>query len=380
MRMHHGSAIARIVIMLVAAATVVTGCADGFAEQDRNRDAGQFSTNPNPPLQQQEQTPSSPPPTDPGAPTGPCPDPDPTVIATCLDTTSGVLPGNADATATVVAQRTTGKIVRTKRGGPTQDVAAFEVDASGDGGLLDFAFSPDFAQDQLLYAYITTPTDNRVVRLAPNDVPKPILVGIPKGPVGNMGTIYFKSPTELLVATGDAGDPQSASDPASLAGKILSVTDLASGSTTPPRVLTSGLGSNPALCPDVATGALYLTDRAPAEDRLQLISATGVARTLWTWPDKPETAGCAAVNGMIMVSQTRTQRLQALAAPTEEKPTTAEPVTVLEKRYGSLGRLTAVPGGLFQVATVNKQTGTAGPTDDRVIIIPMPQGPADTNI
>ncbi|MGK9272174.1 PQQ-dependent sugar dehydrogenase [Williamsia muralis] len=366
--------------MLVAAATVVTGCADGFAEQDRNRDAGQFSTNPNPPMQQQEQTPSSPPPTDPGAPTGPCPDPDPTVIATCLDTTSGVLPGNADATATVVAQRTTGKIVRTKRGGPTQDVASFEVDASGDGGLLDFAFSPDFAQDQLLYAYITTPTDNRVVRLAPNDVPKPILVGIPKGPVGNMGTIHFKSPTELLVATGDAGDPQSASDPSSLAGKILSVTDLASGSTTPPRVLTSGLGSNPALCPDVATGALYLTDRAPAEDRLQLISATGVARTLWTWPDKPETAGCAAVNGMIMVSQTKTQRLQALAAPTEEKPTTPEPVTVLEKRYGSLGRLTAVPGGLFQVATVNKQTGTAGPTDDRVIIIPMPQGPADTNI
>src|SRR3546814_5739616 len=65
----------------------------------------------------------------------------------------------------------------------------------------------------------------------------------------------------------------------------------------------------------------------PAEDRLQLISSTGVARTLWTWPDKPQTAGCAAVNGMIMVSQTRTQRLQALAAPTEEKPTTAEPVT-----------------------------------------------------
>jgi glucose/arabinose dehydrogenase len=380
MTTRHGSAITRIVIMLVAAATVVTGCADGFAEQDRNRDAGQFSTNIDPPMDQQTQTPSSPAPDDPGQPTGPCPDPDPTVIATCLDTTSGVLAGNAEATSTVVAQRTTGKIVRTKRGGPTQDVASFAVDASGDGGLLDFAFSPDYAQDQLIYAYITTPTDNRVVRLAPNDVPKPILVGIPKGQTGNMGTIYFKSPAELLVATGDAGDPQAATDPTSLAGKILSVTDLSSASTTPPRVLTSGVGSNPALCPDVVTGSLYLTDRAPAEDRLQLISPTGVARTLWTWPDKPETAGCAAVDGLIMVSQTRTQRLQALTAPTEEKPTTAEPITVLEKRYGSLGRLTAVPGGLFQVATVNKQTGTAGPTDDRVIIIPMPQGPADTNV
>lgn len=376
----HRSAIARIVITLVAAAVMVTGCSDGFAEQDRNREAGDFSTNVDPPIEQPKQTPPSEEPADPGAPTGPCPDPDPTVIATCLDATSGLQPASADATSTIVAQRTSGKIVRTKRGGPTVDVASFDVDASGDGGLLDFALSPDFSQDQLVYAYITTPTDNRVVRLAPGDVAKPIVVGIPKGDTGNMGTIFFKGPDELLVATGDAGNPGAAADPGSLAGKLLSVTDLSSGGNTPPKILTSGLGDNPALCPDVVTGALYLTDQAPAEDRLQLISPTGTGRTLWTWPDKPETAGCAAVNGVIMVSQTKTQRLQAITAPTEEKPTTAEPITVLEKRYGAFGRLAAVPGGLFQVGTVNKQTGTAGPTDDRVIIIPMPQGPADTNV
>lgn len=64
------------------------------------------------------------------------------MIATCLDATSGLIAASADATSTVVAQRTSGKIVRTKRGGPTVDIASFEVDASGDGGLLDFAPSP----------------------------------------------------------------------------------------------------------------------------------------------------------------------------------------------------------------------------------------------
>jgi glucose/arabinose dehydrogenase len=380
MTLRHRPALARLMVALVAAALMVTGCNDGFAEQDRNLEAGDFSENQNPPMQQPTETEPSVPPTDPGSDNGPCPDPDPAVIATCLDATSGVLAASADATSTVVAQRVTGKIVRTKRGGPTVEVASLAVDASGDGGLLDFAPSPDYTQDQLLYAYITTATDNRVVRIAAGDVPKPILVGIPKGDTGNMGTIYFKSPTELLVATGDAGDPQAAADPNSLAGKLLSVTDLSSGSTTPPQVLTSGLGANPALCPDVTTGALYLTDRAPAEDRLQLISPTGVGRVLWTWPDKPETAGCAAVGGMIVVSQTRTQALQYLNAPTEEKPGIDAPTTFLERKYGSLGRLTAVPAGLLQVGTVNKQTGTAGPTDDRVVIVPLPAGAADTNM
>ena len=32
-----------------------------------------------------------------------------------------------------------------------------------------------------MYAYISTPTDNRVVRIADDDVPKQILTGIPKG-------------------------------------------------------------------------------------------------------------------------------------------------------------------------------------------------------
>lgn len=130
------------------------------------------------------------------------------MIATCLASTGGVRAGDDEGAVTVVAERTTGKIITTKRYGPQRVVASFDVDGSGDGGLIDFAFSPTYQQDQLIYALITTPTDNRVVRLAPGDVAKPILTGIPKGATGNMGAILFASPSELLVATGNAGNPR----------------------------------------------------------------------------------------------------------------------------------------------------------------------------
>ena len=45
-----------------------------------------------------------------------------------------------------------------------------------------------------MYAYISTPTDNRVIRIADGDVPKPILTGIPKGASGNTGALIFTSP------------------------------------------------------------------------------------------------------------------------------------------------------------------------------------------
>ena len=134
-------------------------------------------------------------------PEGPCVDPDPTVIATCLDTTSGVRPANQDGSATYVAERTTGKIFVSKRYGPQRLIATIPVEAGGDGGLIDFEMSPTYQEDQMIYALITTGEDNRIVRVAPGDSVKPVLTGIPKGEHGNMGSISFASPTG--VAGGD---------------------------------------------------------------------------------------------------------------------------------------------------------------------------------
>ena len=79
------------------------------------------------------------------------------------------------------------------------------------GGLLDVVLSPTYPQDRLMYAYVSTPTDNRVIRIADGDVPKPILTGIPKGPTNNAGALKFASPTTLMVLTGDAGNPAASS-------------------------------------------------------------------------------------------------------------------------------------------------------------------------
>ncbi|MFF0707562.1 MULTISPECIES: PQQ-dependent sugar dehydrogenase [Gordonia] len=351
---------------IMLAAVVLTGCAD-FSAQDRDRAAGDFSANNDAP-QNQQQTPTPEPSTPENQgppPTGPCVDPDPQVIATCLASTGGLMPGDDQATTTVVAERTTGKLITAKRYGPQRAIASFDVDGSGDGGLVDFALSPTYSQDRLIYALITTPSDNRVVRIAPGDVAKPILTGIPKGATGNMGALYFRSPTELLVATGDAGDPSAAANPASLAGKLLSVTSFGSGANPPPKVVASGFGSNVALCHN-DTGALYVADRTSTEDRLQIVESAG-PKVLWTWPDKPDVAGCAVSSGQIFVTTTRTQQILALTEPTREKPTITPPAVVLEKRYGALGRIVSSASGAMLFATVNKASGKPVATDDRVV-------------
>ncbi|MEE3852660.1 PQQ-dependent sugar dehydrogenase [Gordonia sp. LSe1-13] len=341
-----------------------SGCAD-FTEQDRAQDAGAWSANNESPARQEQPRPS---PTEPPAPPppGPCVDPDPAVIATCLQSTGSVMPGDDRGEVTVVAERTTGKIITTKRYGPHRVLATAPVDASGDGGLIDFAFSPTYDQDRLIYALITTPADNRIVRLAPNDVPKPILVGIPKGATGNMGSMYFRTPGELIVATGNAGSPAAATDPSSLAGKILAVTSFRSGANPPPRVLASGLGSTVSLCPSATTGTVYVADQTATEDRVQVLEQSG-PKVLWTWPDRPQIAGCAVTSGAIFVSTTRTQRIEALSEPTGEQPAITPPAVVLEKRYGALGRMVALENGVLQFATVNRTSGRPVSTDDRVV-------------
>ena len=360
----HWWALLAATFVLVAAA--LTGCAD-FSSQDRDQAAGQFSAN-NDSFEQKQKTPSPEPsaPQNPGPPpTGPCVDPDPQVIATCLASTGGLMPGDDQATTTVVAERTTGKLITAKRYGPQRAIASFDVDGSGDGGLVDFALSPTYSQDRLIYALVTTASDNRVVRIAPGDVAKPILTGIPKGATGNMGALYFRSPTELLVATGDAGDPASAANPTSLAGKLLSVTSFGSGANPPPKILAAGFGSNVALCHN-DTGSVYVTDRTQTEDRLEAVGS-GAPKVLWTWPDRPEVAGCAVSSGQIFVTTTRTQQILALTEPTRDKPTITPPTVVLEKRYGALGRIVSSTSGAMLFATVNKASGNPVGTDDRVV-------------
>lgn len=102
------------------------------------------------------------------------------------------------------------------------------VRAGGEGGLLGIAVppTPRGTQPEVIFAYLTTARDNRVVRidwdgrsLGPQT---PIVTGIPKNTYHNGGRILVDDDV-LYIATGDAGIPELAQDRTSLAGKVLRV-------------------------------------------------------------------------------------------------------------------------------------------------------------
>ena len=195
--------------LLVVLALLAGGCAsfpDASSQpwRDNPEIGAEKAPAPQSPAPSEPPPPASPPAGGAAPAPGPCVDPDPQVVATCLAPVSSVvtLPG---ASAALVAERTTGRILRVAPDTPPQVVATVPVDATGDGGLTGLALSPTYAEDQLIYAYATTAGGNAVLRIAQGDVPKPVLIGIPRGASGNRGAIGVEPTGTLLVATGDAG-------------------------------------------------------------------------------------------------------------------------------------------------------------------------------
>lgn len=366
----------RTAVLSTLAAVAVAGCA-------RFDDSASSPFTPVPSFSAGEvrpREPSAPPTPTPGAaaPTAtpmPCADPDPAVVATCLDTTGSVtmLPGGQSV---LVTERRTGRILRVTPGTPVQEVARLAVDGSGDGGLLDVALSPTYTEDNLLYAYVTTGGDNRVVRIAPGDTPKDVLTGIPRGASGNAGALLFTAPDELTVLTGDAGNPSAANDPGSLAGKVLRVTALTPAPVQPmPQIVLSGIGTAGDVCPD-PRGGVWITDRTVLEDRLQRVAADGATgMPVWTWPDRPGVAGCTPVDGGIAVSLSAGKALAVLPLDAHTGAAQAAPSLVAQDKYGRLGGAALGANSEVWVSTVNKSGGDVpAPSDDRVVRIPAPQG------
>jgi glucose/arabinose dehydrogenase len=238
---------------------------------------------------------------------------------------------------------------------------------------MDIVLSPTYSQDRLMYAYISTPTDNRVIRVADGDIPKDILTGIPKGATGNTGALLFTSPTTLVVLTGDAGNPAMAADPKSLAGKVLRIEQPTTLGQAPPTTALSGVGSGGGLCTDPVDGSLYVADRTPTADRLQRITKTSQVSTVWTWPDKPGVAGCAAMDGTIMVNLINTKTTVAIRLAPSTGAVTGEPEVVRKDTHAHAWALRMSPDGNIWAGTVNKSAGDAEKLDD--VVFPLfPQG------
>ena len=367
--------------MLLAALLVLAGCAsfpDGGPHDWRDKIEGVGELG-GPPAAARPPTQEPPPPPDPaesGAPRAPsgCVDPDPQVVATCLAPVGAiaVLP---DGVSALVGERATGRVLRVRQGAPAVLVTTIPVDATGGGGLTGLVLSPAYAEDQLVYAYITTPTDNRVVKLAAGEPPKPVLVGIPRGPQHNAGALGVDADGLLLVATGDSGEDSAL--PGSLAGKVLRIDTLGRpGVGNPdPRspVLSSGVANPAGLCVDGTTTLAWVPDRTDDGDTLHLVAPGALPAPAWRWPDRPGVAGCAAHDGVITVAQTFGSATYVLRAD-RNGLFSGQPQTLLKGVYGRLGPAAMGPDGFLWLGTVNKNGGKPVSSDDRVIRIQVGGG------
>jgi glucose/arabinose dehydrogenase len=312
---------------------------------------------------------------------------DPNVVASGLAVPTGLalLP---DGSA-IVGERDTGRLVQVFADrSPVRELMTVPgIDATGDGGLLGLALSPTYLEDGLLYAYVSTATDNRVVRFPLGGTPNPVLTGIPRGERHNGGGLLFGPDGNLFVGTGDTGDPTLAQDPQSLAGKVLRI-DVFGRPVGPSPVHSRGHRDVTALCqsgiPNAAGEvALYAADgAAEGPDEVDVVTAGAdygtVAPLIEVPADEGGLGGCAAAPGGIFLGALDGQRVHAFALD-GTGAVVGDAEQFLGGAYGRLRTVVLDAEGALWITTSNRD-GVGIPTedDDRVLRI-LPPSAAGTS-
>ncbi len=159
----------------------------------------------------------------------------------------------------------------------------------------------------------------------------------------------------------------------SLAGKLLRIEQPTTVDQAPQTTALSGLGAGGGLCIDSSDGSLYVTDRTPTADRLQRITKDSKVSTVWTWPDRPGVAGCAALDGTVLVNLVNTKQTVAVRLAPDTGAVTGDPEVIRQDQHGHAWALQLSPDGNVWGATVNKTSGDAEKLDD--VVFPLfPQG------
>ena len=381
-RARRGRALAGAALLAV----VLAGCgSDGYEP------AGPFRPQPEGPPPQvgpPTESPQAPGPGDPADPESDEEAGDPNVVASGLTVPTGlvVLP---DGSA-VVGERETGRLLQVfPDRSPAQELMTLPgIDTAGDGGLLGLALSPTFPEDGLFYAYVSTATDNRVVRFPMGGTPNPVLTGIPRGETHNGGGLVFAPDGTLFVGTGDTGNPALAQDPASLAGKVLHV-DVFGRPVGAGPVHSSGHADVTALCLG-GEQALYATDdSASGPDELDAVVEGGDAG----WPAAGPAStrpvvefpaaegglgGCAVAGRTVFLGALDGRRIHTVQLD-GSGDLADEPTEFLTDRYGRLRTVVLDGEGALWITTSNRDGfGTPAEDDDRVLRVFPPGGASDS--
>jgi glucose/arabinose dehydrogenase len=316
-------------------------------------------------------------------------------VAEGLDSPWGLapLPGGG----LLVSSRDDGTIVRVdeKTGKKTELGEVPGVSAAGEGGLLGIALSPDYASDHMVYAYFTSASDNRIVRMLYDEkkpsgeqlgAPDTVFRGIPKGFVHNGGRIEFGPDKMLYVGTGESGDTGLSQDKESVGGKILRLTP--EGEPAPGNLFPDS--------PVYSYG--HRNVQGLAWDSKQRLFASEFGQDTWDelnaikpgdnygWPEaegrsddsgfhnpidqwttaEASPSGIAYAEGSIWMAGLRGKRLWRI--PLNGTEASAEPQAFLEGKYGRLR--TVVPAGgdrLWLVTSNTDGRGNPEDGDDRIL-------------
>lgn len=314
-----------------------------------------------------------------------------TTVARGLSVPWGVdfLPGrNGDA---LVAERTTGRIVRIARPGGRKRVVMRipGVDTgAGEGGLLGLAVSPDYSRDRLVYAYFTSARDNRIVRFRLGGRVRPVLAGLRRAEVHNGGRLEFGRDGKLYATVGDAGNRPLAQDRGSLNGKILRLNPDGSAPADNPirgsRVFSLGHRNVQGLAFD-RSGRLWAPEFGQDSfDEVNLIRGgrnygwpfvegrgTGGGRfvspkVVWR-PSEASPSGAAIRGRNLYVAALRGQTLFRIRL---NGTRAGRPRPVLSRRYGRIRTVVVAPDRSLWVATSNRD-GRGDPRrgDDKLLRI-----------
>jgi glucose/arabinose dehydrogenase len=132
----------------------------------------------------------------------------------------------------LVGERDSGDVFVVRRKGGKRRVGHLGVHSqlsrAGEGGLLGLVVHPNFAANRLVYAYLSTRNDNRIIRfrfaggrLHKREV---VLAGIPMNIHHNGGGLAFGPDDLLYASTGDGEVGSRAQSRSSLGGKVLRMT------------------------------------------------------------------------------------------------------------------------------------------------------------
>ncbi|KOT27543.1 glucose sorbosone dehydrogenase [Streptomyces caelestis] len=269
------------------------------------------------------------------------------------------------------------------------------VSPSGEGGLLGIAFSPEYASDRMIYAYFTSASDNRIVRMVYDEgkpageqlgAPDTVFRGIPKGEIHNGGRIAFGPDGMLYAGTGESGDTGLSQDKESLGGKILRLTpegEPAPGNPFPDsavysyghrnvqglawdgrqRLFASEFGQNTwDELNAIEPGDNYGWPEAEGES-----DAGGFHDPVAQWStDEASPSGIAYAEGSVWMAGLRGERLWRV--PLKGTKASADPQAFLEGEYGRL-RTVAAAGGdkLWLVTSDTDGRGDPKEGDDRIL-------------